>query len=35
MSQNEGGMSNNNKECDVVRGDGDLRGFHWNVDKRY
>ena len=33
MNQNEGGMSNDNKECDVVRGNGDLKGFHQNIDK--
>jgi hypothetical protein len=32
-SQNECGMSKNNKEGVIVRGDGDPRGFHWNVDK--
>jgi len=33
-SQNECGMNKNNKECVVVRGDGDPRGFHRNIDKR-
>jgi len=33
MSWNECGMSKNNKECVIVRGDGDPREFHRNVDK--
>jgi len=25
-------MTNNNKECDIIRGDGDPKGFHRNID---
>jgi hypothetical protein len=32
ISWNKDGMTNNNKKGDIVRGDGDPRGFHWNRD---
>jgi len=34
MGRNEGGMTNNNKEGDIIRGDGDPRGFHRNIDNQ-